>query len=218
MVKPIPRLRSAECASLTTRILHNSPLQSVTGVWTWGKRKNWPVCTRGMYRYIVSHAVDNRLQGNGCSSLLIVCMLNSSAAGHFLYMSQDNCNNYSGPAQATASSEQFAIENECCHLQAWYYINPPNSGPLSVGIAKVANGEETTLFSIRLQNLNIGAAPSWQEARLPILMRSKNTSHESSTGTYKVSVSAMITWCYDSLKKYFKDCWNNPGGRRLCVI
>ena len=29
-----PDLRSAECASLTTRILHNSPLQSVTGVWT----------------------------------------------------------------------------------------------------------------------------------------------------------------------------------------
>ena len=27
-------LRSAECASLTTRILHNSPLKSVTGVWT----------------------------------------------------------------------------------------------------------------------------------------------------------------------------------------
>ena len=27
-------LRSAECASLTTRILHNSPPQSVTGVWT----------------------------------------------------------------------------------------------------------------------------------------------------------------------------------------
>ena len=32
-------LRSAECASLTTRILHNSPLQSVTGVWTWVKKK-----------------------------------------------------------------------------------------------------------------------------------------------------------------------------------
>ena len=27
-------IRSAECASLTTRTLHNSPLQSVTGVWT----------------------------------------------------------------------------------------------------------------------------------------------------------------------------------------
>ena len=33
-------LRSAECASLTTRILRNSPLQSVTGVWTWAKQ-NW---------------------------------------------------------------------------------------------------------------------------------------------------------------------------------
>ena len=32
-------LRSAECASLTIRILHNSPLQSVTGVWTWVKKK-----------------------------------------------------------------------------------------------------------------------------------------------------------------------------------
>ena len=32
-------LRSAECASLTTRILHNLPLQSVTGVWTWVKKK-----------------------------------------------------------------------------------------------------------------------------------------------------------------------------------
>ena len=32
-------LRSAECASLTTRILHDSPLQSATGVWTWVKKK-----------------------------------------------------------------------------------------------------------------------------------------------------------------------------------
>ena len=33
-------LRSAECASLTTRILHNSPLQSVTGVWNWVKKND----------------------------------------------------------------------------------------------------------------------------------------------------------------------------------
>ena len=32
-------LRSAECASFTTRILHHSPLQSVTGVWTWEKKQ-----------------------------------------------------------------------------------------------------------------------------------------------------------------------------------
>ena len=32
-------LGSAECASLTTRMLRNSPLQSVTGVWTWVKNK-----------------------------------------------------------------------------------------------------------------------------------------------------------------------------------
>ena len=33
-------LGSAECASLTTRILRNSPLQSVTGVWNLSKKKN----------------------------------------------------------------------------------------------------------------------------------------------------------------------------------
>ena len=33
-------LRSAECASLTTKILHNSPLQSVSGVWNL-RKKNW---------------------------------------------------------------------------------------------------------------------------------------------------------------------------------
>ena len=32
-------LRSAECAGLTTRILHNLPLQSVTGVWNLSKKK-----------------------------------------------------------------------------------------------------------------------------------------------------------------------------------
>ena len=31
--------RSAECASLITRILHNSPLQSVTGVWNLSEKK-----------------------------------------------------------------------------------------------------------------------------------------------------------------------------------
>ena len=31
--------RSAECTSLTTRILHNSLLQSVTGVWNWSKKR-----------------------------------------------------------------------------------------------------------------------------------------------------------------------------------
>ena len=32
-------LSSAECASPTTRILHNSPLKGVTGAWTWLKKK-----------------------------------------------------------------------------------------------------------------------------------------------------------------------------------
>ena len=32
-------LRSAECASLTARILHKSLLESVTGVWTWVRKK-----------------------------------------------------------------------------------------------------------------------------------------------------------------------------------
>ena len=34
-------LRSAECASLTTRILDNSPLQSVTGVLNFSKKKTF---------------------------------------------------------------------------------------------------------------------------------------------------------------------------------
>ena len=35
--KPTPQV--AECASLTKRVLHNSPIQSVTGVWTWVQKK-----------------------------------------------------------------------------------------------------------------------------------------------------------------------------------
>ena len=45
-------LRSAECAGLTTRILHNSPLQSVTGVWKLSEKKSkwenfWGKIARG---------------------------------------------------------------------------------------------------------------------------------------------------------------------------
>ena len=57
-------LRSTECASLTTRILHNSPPQSVTGVWTWVQKKK-----------VVSNALKGRpqkvvLHGHGGFSLL----------------------------------------------------------------------------------------------------------------------------------------------------
>ena len=38
-------LRSAECAGLTTRILRNSPLQHVTGVWNLRKKKQNYVLT-----------------------------------------------------------------------------------------------------------------------------------------------------------------------------
>ena len=67
-------LRSAECASLTTRILHNSPLQSVTGVWTWVKKKKKKMLTCLMTAPLLGGRSMKRLHGaKSCLTLQIFC-------------------------------------------------------------------------------------------------------------------------------------------------